>query len=278
MGGRIRWDGFVECLPVRWASNAGMRSVAATTILFAVVACAPALGWRGHTLDAHVGGSSDALTVSVSTVRSPFRALDDLSRCYSAKATTVVTIDGRPATIVSPGGATAGPMISGIETPGHCAPMRASLQPGLEPPFVVELREGGKVRGRVRVGPGGKRRSPSWLRHPTTHTSNSTPRHAAFELPNGAFVALAEEDARYCNVAASSLEASPVMLNCMVEDPDGTAAAMAEHGAEILIPIDDRFYGHREGRVRDPFGHLWIIGKVTEELSPEEIERRMAGS
>ncbi len=102
--------------------------------------------------------------------------------------------------------------------------------------------------------------------------------HAAFELPNGAVVALAEEDARYCNVAASSLEASPVMLNCMVEDPDGTAAAMAEHGAEILIPIDDRFYGHREGRVRDPFGHLWIIGKVTEELSPEEIERRLAGS
>ncbi len=119
---------------------------------------------------------------------------------------------------------------------------------------------------------------PSWVPRPRyTEPTNGEIVHAAIELPNGAVVALAEEEPRYGNVAASSLEASPVLLACMVEDPDATAAAMAEHGGEILIPIDDRFYGHRENPVRDAFGHQWIIGKGTETLSSEEIERRMRG-
>jgi PhnB protein len=40
-----------------------------------------------------------------------------------------------------------------------------------------------------------------------------------------------------------------------------------------VIPVADRFYGHREGRIRDPFGHLWILSKPIEEMSPEDIQR-----
>jgi PhnB protein len=32
---------------------------------------------------------------------------------------------------------------------------------------------------------------------------------------------------------------------------------MAHHGAEVVIPIENRPYGKRQGRVKDPFGHLW---------------------
>ncbi len=36
---------------------------------------------------------------------------------------------------------------------------------------------------------------------------------------------------------------------------------MIKHDAEVIIPIQDRPYGKREGRFRDPFGHLWILSQ-----------------
>ena len=45
-------------------------------------------------------------------------------------------------------------------------------------------------------------------------------------------------------------------------------------GAEVVFPLDDHFYGERGGRVRDPFGHLWMLSQVVEDVSHEEMERR----
>ncbi len=77
--------------------------------------------------------------------------------------------------------------------------------------------------------------------------------------------------------AAKGKGGSPVLLHLTVSDPDGAAARMVEQGAEILIPIEDRHYGKREGRIRDPFGHLWILSCLIEDLTSEEIQRRLAG-
>jgi uncharacterized glyoxalase superfamily protein PhnB len=52
---------------------------------------------------------------------------------------------------------------------------------------------------------------------------------------------------------------------------------MVEHGAVVIVPIEDRPYGRCEGRLRDPFGHLWILSHVTEQLSDDEIRSRMRG-
>ena len=30
-------------------------------------------------------------------------------------------------------------------------------------------------------------------------------------------------------------------------------------GAEVIFPFEDQFYAFRQGRLEDPFGHLWII-------------------
>ena len=38
----------------------------------------------------------------------------------------------------------------------------------------------------------------------------------------------------------------------------------------------DQFYGERGGRLRDPFGHQWMLSKRTERLSSEETARRAA--
>ena len=42
-----------------------------------------------------------------------------------------------------------------------------------------------------------------------------------------------------------------------------TTRAIAEK-AEVVVPIKDRPYGKREGRIRDPFGHLWILSMEVE--------------
>ena len=47
-------------------------------------------------------------------------------------------------------------------------------------------------------------------------------------------------------------------------------------GAEVIYPLADQFYGERGGRLRDPFGHQWMLSQVIEDVSPEEMERRAA--
>jgi PhnB protein len=36
----------------------------------------------------------------------------------------------------------------------------------------------------------------------------------------------------------------------------------------------DQFYGERSCRVRDPFGHQWLLGHEIERLAPDEMQRR----
>jgi len=61
----------------------------------------------------------------------------------------------------------------------------------------------------------------------------------------------------------------------MVEDPDATLAEAEKAGGKVLFPVADQFYGFRSGRFQDPFGHVWIVSKVLEELSPKEMQKRM---
>lgn len=66
--------------------------------------------------------------------------------------------------------------------------------------------------------------------------------------------------------APEKLGGSPLLLTLTVEDSSAVAAAMVADGATVIIPVEDRPYGKREGRVRDPFGHLWVI---SQELADE---------
>ena len=42
--------------------------------------------------------------------------------------------------------------------------------------------------------------------------------------------------------------------------------------------MTDMFFGLREGRVTDPFGNVWTIATLKEEVAPEEMQRRMMTS
>jgi PhnB protein len=46
-------------------------------------------------------------------------------------------------------------------------------------------------------------------------------------------------------------------------------------GAKVEMPLQNQFWGHRYGKVRDPFGHRWGLAQHVEEgRRPDELERR----
>ncbi|MGW8651529.1 VOC family protein [Nocardia salmonicida] len=80
------------------------------------------------------------------------------------------------------------------------------------------------------------------------------------ELALGAVVfALAQSVEEWGWSDPRSLGGSPVLLELTVTDPDAVAHRMVCYGAELVIPVENRPYGKRQGRVEDPFGHLWVI-------------------
>ena len=68
----------------------------------------------------------------------------------------------------------------------------------------------------------------------------------------------------------------PAMLNVYVDDVDATFARAVEHGATPLREPEDQFYGDRTAGVLDADGNQWWIATHVEDVSEEEMERRMA--
>jgi PhnB protein len=59
-----------------------------------------------------------------------------------------------------------------------------------------------------------------------------------------------------------------------VADADAMAATAVAAGATLLMPPTDQFYGERSCRLRDPFGHTWLVGHEIESMTPQEMQRR----
>jgi len=72
--------------------------------------------------------------------------------------------------------------------------------------------------------------------------------------------------------------AAAVSLYLYVPDVDATFNRAVTNGAKVTRPVADQFYGDRNGTLVDPFGHVWSIGTHVEDVSPEEMKRRMAAA
>jgi PhnB protein len=66
----------------------------------------------------------------------------------------------------------------------------------------------------------------------------------------------------------------PVIMSLDVTDADAVAERMLGAGATVIFPIADRGYSYG-GRLRDPFGHQWLIAQQIENLTPEQIQERV---
>ncbi len=90
------------------------------------------------------------------------------------------------------------------------------------------------------------------------------------------FVMLADEFPEMNVVGPKTLGNTSVALLLYVDDVDKAVERAVSLGATIKKPIADQFYGDRTGTIEDPFGHKWTLAVHLEDVSPEEMERRMA--
>ncbi|CDO07189.1 VOC family protein [Mycolicibacterium cosmeticum] len=101
--------------------------------------------------------------------------------------------------------------------------------------------------------------------------------HAALTI-NGSTVMLNDDFPEYNDGKAQNPKAlggSPVTIHLTVTDVEAKFAKAVEAGAEVVMPLEDQFWGDRYGMVKDPFGHQWSLGQPVREVSPEEIAQAM---
>jgi len=72
---------------------------------------------------------------------------------------------------------------------------------------------------------------------------------------------VADESPENLNFSPQSLGGGSVRMVMVVEDPDAASARAVSAGAGVISPVADQPYGWRVGRIVDPFGHHWEIGK-----------------
>jgi len=77
---------------------------------------------------------------------------------------------------------------------------------------------------------------------------------------DGASFWVAEEAPKYLNFSPETIGGCSVRMMLIVADPDAAQARAIAAGAKEVVSVRDE-YGWRLGRIVDPFGHHWEIGK-----------------
>jgi PhnB protein len=101
--------------------------------------------------------------------------------------------------------------------------------------------------------------------------------HAEIKIGDSPIM-LADESPQMGYVGPTTLGGTPVSLMIYVADVDTVYKQAISAGAVELKPVQDWFYGDRSGTLKDPFGHVWTVGTHKEDVTPEELDKRMAAA
>ena len=99
--------------------------------------------------------------------------------------------------------------------------------------------------------------------------------HCEFKIGNSIFM-MADEHPERGAYGPKSIGGSPISIMLYVEDVDAMFDRAIAGGGTVERPIENKFYGDRAGGVFDPFGHIWYISTHIEDVSPEELNKRLA--
>lgn len=97
--------------------------------------------------------------------------------------------------------------------------------------------------------------------------------HAEIEI-EGSLLMMADENPDWNSKSPQTIGDNPVTLALYVKDVDAVFKQAIDAGATVLMPIEDAFYGDRNGQVLDPFGYKWMIATHKEDVSFEEMQKR----
>ena len=99
--------------------------------------------------------------------------------------------------------------------------------------------------------------------------------HAELEIGDS-LIMLADEDVERDIRGPKAVGGTPVTISVYVEDVDDVFERALNAGATALSPVEDQFYGDRSGQFEDPFGHRWSVATHVEDVSPDEMAKRVA--
>ena len=89
-------------------------------------------------------------------------------------------------------------------------------------------------------------------------------------------VMLADEFPDMGHLGPNSRGGTTVSLMIYVEDVESAFRQAIGAVATEKRPVENQFWGDRMGTLTDPFGHMWTLATTVEEVSPQEMQRRMA--
>jgi PhnB protein len=104
---------------------------------------------------------------------------------------------------------------------------------------------------------------------------NNTVMHAEIKIGDSV-VMLADEHENGPYRSPLAVGGTPVSLMVYVDDVDKVFSQAVTLGAKSTREVEDQFYGDRSGNLTDPFGHVWTVATHKEDVSSEEMQRRMA--
>ncbi len=99
--------------------------------------------------------------------------------------------------------------------------------------------------------------------------------HAEIQIGDSVIM-LADEFPEMGARSPQSIGGTPVGICLYVSNADAVFNQAIQAGGKVERPLQDQFYGDRSGTLIDPFGHKWTIASHIEDVTPEEMERRMA--
>ncbi len=99
--------------------------------------------------------------------------------------------------------------------------------------------------------------------------------HAEIRIGDSVIM-LSDEWPEYGKLGPRARGGATSTLMIYLEDVDAAFDRAVAAGAIVERPVEDQFYGDRSGSVIDPFGQSWTLATHVEDLSEEEIQRRMA--
>lgn len=99
--------------------------------------------------------------------------------------------------------------------------------------------------------------------------------HAELKIAGG-YVMLADEFPDMHHLSPKSRGGPMSSQMFYVDDVDSVFRRAIEAGAKQQRPVEDQFWGDRMGSLTDPFGHVWSIATHVRDVSPDEMQARMA--
>lgn len=76
------------------------------------------------------------------------------------------------------------------------------------------------------------------------------------------------------SVSPRQLGGTSVLIHMFAHDVDALFERAVAAGGKVVRPLADEFIGTRNGKLQDPYGHIWLVQTQKESVSDEEVNRR----